>query len=460
MYAAAIWRPINTQSRNGKSMSMTHTEQPFQPRTAHVLLALGFFFAWYFLVVDGLWGYGQYIVLKKKMVPSSVFVLTLGIAILGFRRPKNDSRDTRILPILYGWICWMWVVVLFSTPDPFASPFRILFGFYVNYWYFFLAALAINTSFRVREDWFLTLFYVGALPVVCLGVAQGIKQDNFAIGTWISQEAAAFNLGFFGQRRANSAFAHADDFGFFCGIVLAVTVALWLHKRNVWWRLVLTGVMGLSALGLHFTLTRAAYLMSACAMLAAFLIHRAKGKNSPLVTWLPAIFGFFALAIYLAAPLIRVFSSSSNLLSSASLAERLYGNQYYFSELIGHGWYTLLTGLGWYVNGHHRASFAIDNQYIALVLSVGLVGAALWFALTIILWRHMLDKALLTNSPLMIGLAGVCSTWLAQSMFNVTSTFAYACMVGLVLDGHLASRQSTVKTVPKQGDFRHAAGLS
>lgn len=413
---------------------MTSTEQPFQPRPAHFILGLGFFFAWYFLMVDGLWGYAQYVAIKKKVLPSSVFVLTLGIAILGFRRPKDARYDRRIMPIVYSWLCWMWVVVLFATADPFASPFRILFGFYVNYWYFFLAALAINSSFRVREDFFLKLFYLGAIPIVCLGVAQGIKQDNFAIGTWVSQEAAAFNLGFFGQRRANAAFAHADDFGFFCGIVLSITSALWLSKRELWWRIALTGVLGLSAIGLYFTLTRAAYLMAVCAMFGTLLIHRAKGKHTQLVTWLPAIFGALAMAIYLAAPLVRLFSSSSSILSSSSLGERLYGNQYYFAELLRHGWYTLFTGLGWYVNGHYRATFAIDNQYIALVLSVGLVGLCLWFALTTILWKSMLEKALRTQSPLLVGLAGACTPWLAQSVFNVTSTFAYVCIVGMLIE--------------------------
>ncbi len=433
MCVAVTWPPINKPPRKVKPVPMTSTEQPFQPRPAHFILGLGFFFAWYFLMVDGLWGYAQYVAIKKKILPASVFVLILGVAILGFRRPKDARYDRRIMPIVYSWLCWMWVVVLFATPDPFASPFRILFGFYVNYWYFFLAALAINSSFRVREDFFLKLFYLGAIPIVCLGVAQGIKQDNFAIGTWISQEAAAFNLGFFGQRRANAAFAHADDFGFFCGIVLSISLAIWLEKRNLWLRLALTGLMGLAAIGLYFTLTRAAYLMAACAMLGTLVIHRAKDKPSTGLYWLPAGFGLLAALIYFAAPLVRLFASSSSILSSSSLGERLYGNQYYFSELINHGWYTLLTGLGWYVNGHYRATFAIDNQYIALVLSVGLVGLALWFTLTILLWKQLLTKALETRTPLLIGLAGACSPWLAQSMFNVTNTIAFVSMVGLLI---------------------------
>lgn len=433
MYAAVTWPRINKPQRNGESAPMTSSEQPFEPRPAHFILGLGFFFAWYFLMVDGLWGYAQYLALKKKILPSSIFVLTLAVAVLGFRRPKDANYDRRIMPIVYSWLCWMWVVVLFSTSDPFASPFRILFGFYVNYWYFFLAALAINSAFRVREDVFLKLFYLGALPIVCLGVAQGIKQDNFAIGIWISQEAAAFNLGFFGQRRANAAFAHADDFGFFCGIVLSVSWALWLEKRQMWPRLLLAGVMGLAAIGLYFTLTRAAYLMATCAMFATFLIHRAKGKPAGNLVWLPAGFGLLAMLIYFAAPLVRMFSSSSSILSSSSLGERLYGNQYYFSELINHGWHTLLTGLGWYVNGHYRATFAIDNQYIALVLSVGLVGLLLWFTLTILLWKRMLARALESRTPLLIGLAGACSPWLAQSMFNVTNTIAFVSIAGLLI---------------------------
>ncbi len=433
MYAADTWLPINKPPRNGKPASMTPTEQPFQPRPAHFILGLGFFFAWYFLMVDGLWGYAQYVLIKKKILPASIFVLTLGVAILGFRSPKDASYDRRIMPIVYSWLCWMWVVVLFSTSDPFASPFRILFGFYVNYWYFFLAALAINSSFRIREDHFLKLFYLGAIPIVCLGVAQGIKQDNFAIGIWISQEAAAFNLGFFGQRRANAAFAHADDFGFFCGIVLSVSLALWLDKRHIWLRLALTGLMGLAAIGLYFTLTRAAYLMAACAMFGTILIHRAKGKPASGLFWLPAGFGALAMLIYFAAPLVRLLSTSSSILSSSSLGERLYGNQYYFSELLRHGWHTLFTGLGWYVNGHYRATFAIDNQYIALVLSVGLVGLGLWLTLTILLWRRLLTKALETQTPLLVGLAGACSPWLAQSMFNVTNTIAFVSIVGLLV---------------------------
>jgi hypothetical protein len=402
-------------------------------RPAHYLLAVAFFFAWYFLVVDGLWGYSQYLLIKKKVLPGSLFVMFLGAVTLLFRRPKDNGYEPRIMPILYALWCWMLIVLIMGSQDPFASPGKVLFGLYVNYYYFYLAVFAVNSSFRIQEGTFLRLFFITAIPVVCLGVAQGIMQDNFAIGKWIAQEASAFNLGFYGKRRANGAFAHAEDFGFYCGIVMSLATALWLNCRQLKLRLLWSLLIALCLLAIYFTLTRATYLMAGYAIAATVLIHRAQGKESSFLTWLPVVFLGLSTAIFFAAPLVSMLANTDTVLSSASLNERLYGNQYYLSELQHAGWHSFLTGLGWYINGHYRANFAIDNQFVALLISIGAVGLTLWCILTSLLWRNMLSRALASRSPTLIGLAGACSPWLAQSIFNVTSTLAFVAIAGLVI---------------------------
>jgi hypothetical protein len=412
---------------------MITAQRPNEQRATMLFLAAAFFFSWYFLYVDGLWGYSQHLILKKKYIPTSVFVLIIGGLILLNRRKNADETDELIHPVLFSWICWMLIVLLMASNVNLSHPFRIAFGFYVNYWHLFLAAIAINSSFRIKEQHFIVLLFTAAMPVIALGIAQGVMKDNFAIGNWIAQEAAAFNLGFFGSRRANGAFAHAEDLGFFSAIVMSVAFALFLSKKETIWRMGMAVVILGCLLATFFTFTRATYLVAATALAATFYIHYTHTRGHKPPYWIPAAYFVLGTLIYFSAPLISMFSSSDTILSSASLGERLYGNRYYLGEMQRQGWHSTLTGLGWFVNGHYKATFAIDNQYIALMLSTGLIGLCFWVVVTVLLWKNLLKRALASGSPALIGLAGVASTWAMQSIFNVTSMLAFVSIAGLAI---------------------------
>lgn len=395
---------------------------------------LGFIYygIWFLLIVDGLWGYVQHIILKKKYIPTTLFVALIFMLLIthGFKKPQKRPE----FKVMYMMACWMIVTVLVGSQINFASPFKIIFGLYVNYWYVFIAVFAMGSSFRINEKQFVWLFFLTAAPLVLLGIAQGIKQDNFAIGIWISQEADANNLGFFGKRRANSTFAHASDFGLFCGIVTSIALAFLLKSKSTLHKIGWLGIIAVALAAIYFTYTRTAYLIDALAMGMVFAIFMLKDtKHASLLSKVPFVFLAFGIVVYFATPLIQFFSSSNTMFSSASLGERIYGNNYYLHELSKAGWHTIFTGLGWFINGHYKASIPIDNQYIGILLSTGLVGLVLWFILTYCIWRGLLLKALKSDSPVAIGLAAVATPWLAHSVFDVNSTMALVAIIGYTI---------------------------
>lgn len=103
--------------------------------------------------------------------------------------------------------------------------------------------------------------------MLALGFAQGVFKDSFAIGRWISEEGGAFNLGFFGNRRANSIFAHSEDFGFFSAMIASVALAYLVAKRSNLGQKIISAVVFLGALAcVYLTYTRAAYMMLAFAL--------------------------------------------------------------------------------------------------------------------------------------------------------------------------------------------------
>lgn len=414
---------------------------PREEKPANRWFSLAYVATWFLLVADGLLAYLQHVTLKKKIIPSTALVLFLFLGALLFREKRLGPRIE--IRITYALICSMLITLLIGSNITFGSFPSIIFGFYVNYWYFFLAAYLISAKQFIPEKIFINTLFILAAPVVLLGVAQGIKQDNFAIGTWIAQEAGSINLGFFGKRRANSVFAHAADYGIFCGTIISIAAAhLLASKKNSTRALCLITIFA-AGLGVYFTFTRTAYLVCALSLLSSIWISLQikKQNTTAAVQNIPWLYLVIALLIYFAAPMATLLSSDDTLLSSDTLKERMFGNSFYIHELLRQGWYTLFTGLGWYVNGYYIASTPIDNQYIGLLLSTGAAGLVLWFALTYHIWKTLVLRATKTQSATIIGLTGMASTWLAHSVFDVTNTMAFIAIICLVLSPEKKSVQ-------------------
>jgi hypothetical protein len=401
------------------------------------------FVAWCLLYFDGLWGYTQTLTLGQKKLPSSILVLILGAYLIAkLKGEKNDRLALTIAKTSYLWACWMTCVLLIASQESFSNPFRIAFGFYVNNWPTFLIIPALLATLQIEARLAKIVLVAFSIPTLALGVAQGISQDNFEIGRKIAADAASFNLGFYGQRRANSVFGHAEDLGYFGSVASSVALTYLISSKsltNKLWALIL---LTLSLLATYYTLTRATYIATAFSLTTVLILEysRSNPKAMKLVTYLPGIYALTAAIVFFGAPLLRILDSG--LLSTASLGDRFYGNAYYLQEIGKDGWLNYFTGLGWFVGGHHRAFFAIDNQYLGLLLSSGFVGLLFWLAVTIMIWRWLILAYIANPSPLMHGIVAGCSTWLAIAFFNVSNTFPLFAIAG-VLVGHSRNETAT-----------------
>jgi hypothetical protein len=405
------------------------------------LLTVAVITAWCFLYFDGLWGYLQHLAFGKKVVPGSVWLLLLLIVGFSGFSFKIGTKAARVaLTVVLAWSAWMLLVLIVASQGSFSSPFRIAFGFFTNYWPIFLLVIWMNSAVRVDRKLAALMIACCTVPVLGLGITQGVLQDSLDIGRRIAEDANTNNLGFFGMRRANSIFAHAEDLGFFGAAISAIGVAMVFYSKRASIRLAGFFVFLMAVAATYFTFTRAAYLAASFSTAAALaIVWRERNARMPYLATMPYVFALIAALVFYGAAIVS--GLSEGLMSNHSLVDRFYGNNYYFRELEREGWYAYLTGLGWFVGGHHRALFAIDNQYLSLVLSTGLIGLVAWLVTTGLIWRRLVDVRISAPSaPLTLGLIAACSPWLGLAFFNVTNSFVMFALLVVILVGN--SRES------------------
>jgi len=63
----------------------------------------------------------------------------------------------------------------------------------------------------------------------------------------------------------------------------------------------------------------------------------------------------------------------------------------------------------------------VDNLYLAVTLHIGLIGMIVIVALLWALWWRLRAETIKRPTPLLIGIASFCSTFLLTGMFNVQS---------------------------------------
>jgi putative inorganic carbon (HCO3(-)) transporter len=313
-----------------------------------------------------------------------LLVLGLVALVLGGVRAVSD-RNLRLRPIHMVLLA----AATFATASSIAAHtfdlskarFALLdrFGL-VPFLMFCLAPLVFG---RERQRRFLlgVLIAVGAY-IGLVNFFEGVGLKGLVFPTYITDPAVGLH---FGRARGPFVEAVADGLSLYmCAVAAAIGITVW---RKRWIRVVCVAVIGLAALGVLFTLTRAVWIGAIAGTLVAMLVvPRARRWVLPVV-----LVGVVAtMAVFLLVPGLE--SKASSRIDDQSPVWARYNTNSAALRMVearplfGFGWQTFpLVGTD-YMRQAERyplagsAGLEVHNVFLSHAAELGLVGGLLWAA--------------------------------------------------------------------------------
>lgn len=177
----------------------------------------------------------------------------------------------------------------------------------------------------------------------------------------------------------------------------------------------------LAAVGCYTTMTRNCYLQFAFAAMCAVMVAFTKLRR--FVRYLPILFLLVSVAIALRATSADS-SADSAITSNVSVLIRAAEWQYYLSLYWTAPLVEKLFGLGIIQNANAAsdALIAVDNQYLSVLMNVGLVGLFVIGWLHWKMWLRVYCKAMEEPTAFRIACAAFWSTFLSVYFYNLSIT--------------------------------------
>jgi hypothetical protein len=326
------------------------------------------------------------------------------------------------------------------------QPDEILLAYNAYYCPLIFAPLACALRGKLSERSAMRIFMGTFFASAILGWAQFLFQDpivrlassdgNFRIF------ASQWMQGGERSMRAMSFFGNAQEFGSF--LVLVAAIGIGMCGRRGGWK---TGIALylFAAATCYTTLTRATFVQLFFATIAALTFTFGKKPNR--VKWQPLIALCLGLLIAFSGYSKQIsdqISDKKSLADDTSLQQRLMQWGIHVSKLEHSSTAEQLFGLGFcqadkpamvpLKEGWTLGDALIDNLYLALVMHIGFVGAALMLALLWGMWRFIKKEAISHPNPLIIGIAAFWATFLMTGMFNIqAANYGFWFLIAVIL---------------------------
>jgi hypothetical protein len=262
--------------------------------------------------------------------------------------------------------------------------------------------------------WAQVIFQAKVVPLVS-------SDGNFRIfASWWSPEGGGRTM------RAFSMFGSSLEYGSF--VTLFAGIGIGMCGRPKGW---IKGVplYLFAAACCYSTLTRTVFLLFVFVTIAAVIFTF--GRSPRRMTWQPLIGLVVALVIAFGGIGQKV-SQARTLTDTGSLDLRVLQWETYGEQLLRSTLPQQLFGLGFCqaekpliipvddVTIGNAYSILVDNMYLALTLHIGLVGMVIIVGLFWAMWRRLRVETISRPTPLLIGIASLCSTFLLDNMFNIS----------------------------------------
>jgi hypothetical protein len=347
---------------------------------------------------------------------------------------------------------WVAVTVYLLLAFPFLwfveskHPDEILLAYNAYYCPLIFAPVACALRGKLSERSAMRIFMGAFFASAALGWAQFLSQDpvvrlastdgNFRIF------ASQWMQGGERSMRAMSFFGNAQEFGSFLVLIAAVGIGM-CGRRGGWKKG--APLYLLAAATCYATLTRATFVQLFFASVAALTFTF--GRNRKRMKWQPLIALCLGLVIAFSGFSKQIsdqISDKKSLADDSSLQQRLMQWGIHVSKLEHSSTAEQLFGLGFcqadkpamvpVKEGWTLGDALIDNLYLALVMHIGFVGAALMLALLWGMWRFIKKEAIERPNPLVIGIAAFWSTFLMTGMFNIqAANYGFWFLIAVII---------------------------
>jgi hypothetical protein len=351
-----------------------------------------------------------------------------------------QPRSIRITVFSAAWLAlmiYLMLDVLYLMLHFQTSFVDVALAYNGYYAYFFVCPLAVFVAneldeFRATK----VLFWVFA-ACFALGMAQFILQKPLVYlrssDGMFTVQAPQFGEGI----RVFSLFAAGLSYGIFCNLIGALSLA-WVFYSKGAWRKVALFVFLCSVIACYTTLTRNSYLQFFFCCVTVVLL--AKGRLVGLVKYLPIVFliGSILLAWRGAGIMVTEGDVTSNNTLILRLAQwiyylTLYSNAPPLEKILG-------LGIAQSDKVSNDALFVIDNEFVAFLIHIGIVGLVLVLAVQWLMWIRLYKRSIQLPTAFTIAMAAFSSTVFAANFYNL-ATVPYCIVFALGVIMYPATRR-------------------
>jgi hypothetical protein len=312
------------------------------------------------------------------------------------------------------------------------------------YAYFFICPLAVFVANELNEFRSTkVLFWVFALCFM-LGMTQFILQKPLVYVNSSDGMFGVLSWQFGDEIRVFSLFTSGASYGLFCSLIGSLSLA-WIFFAKSAWRKVAFLVFVGSAIACYTTLTRNCYLQFFFCSVTVLLL--AKKKMVGLVKYSP--FFFLMGSILVAWRGAGSAGAQGDVTSNASLLMRLAQWVYYATLYANAPLAQKILGLGIVQSdkASNDALFVIDNEFLAVLIHIGLIGLVLLLAVQWLMWVKAYRRSIESPTAFTVAMAAFSSTVFAANFYNI-ATVPYCIVFAMALIMRPAADRKTASLTP------------
>jgi hypothetical protein len=265
-----------------------------------------------------------------------------------------------------------------------------------------------------------------SIPIIMLGFAQYFLSDpllptrfesnpDFLINSWQA----------FDKVRAFSLFSSGLLYGKFLSLLVSLSIFNLLKSKTIFDKSIIVSYILILLAAVYTTLTRNIYLeciqVFFCSFFIFLVVKNSQRSFKNNLIFIPIILGIISMISVLYS-YFSIGNTSESIVNSESLTLRYEAWPYFLSLWNSSSLVEQFFGLGITQAITAEKNLYIDNNFIAVLLHIGLLGLVFWFALMWNLWSWMansLSDESKLNSIQFVITAYWC-TWISSGLYNIT----------------------------------------
>lgn len=421
----------NDRSDQGKCETLDNTYR-VPPETPELFSNLIFLTAWSFLFFTGIAWILQLALFGEKIVsvhtPVVFFSFFLALLIISKGRVLRE-------PLSAAWgglffLSFFSAVVSIVTDQRQALDLRgALLLAVTPILYYLLVAMVATTKIRLSQGLANNTFILLGFISVCVAMYQSVNGYSGFFLDYM-RTVGSGNYYFFGLTRPISIFSQIGPYGFFIAFLAGATLWLIVLGRTALIKIFYTLLFIMLAALEYLTFSRSGYLcfILICLFVTSFHFSRKLSVITPILTF------FLGLTLYFGAPAISDIGRTfvNHIASDHSVYVR-YEEALIYLKILFENPYSAIFGPGLKASELINNGVYIDNQYLTIAITSGLLGLLIYVFAIALLWLKLFSLARNDPTPLRVAIAAFFATWPCVGFFAVDNSYLVLAILGLAL---------------------------